>query len=70
MLFSHVNLQLVHEINADYPNPKPYLQVFLNHLLWSISQEHIKVKNAPGSAVSDCRRRLKGDLWKDWKEHY
>lgn len=68
MLLSHVNLQLVHvitEINDDYPNPRPYLQVFLNHLLWSISQEHIKVKDAPDSAVSDCGSRLKGDLWKD-----
>lgn len=42
----------------------PYLQVFLNYLFWRVSQEDVKVKNAPGCAVRDGRSRLKSDLWK------
>lgn len=40
----------------------PYLQIFLNYLLWRVSQEDVKVKDAPGCAVCDSRGRLKSDL--------
>lgn len=44
------------------PSQSPYLQILLNHLFWSISQEYVKVKDAPNCAVSDRGSRLQGDL--------
>lgn len=41
------------------------LHVLLHHLLRGVSQEDVEVENSPDCPVSDGRRRLHGDLWRE-----